>query len=146
MLALGGRLEIKDWIDSIYASKNIQHLAFLIYAACGKDPGFSPMALLNEAGRSARYSFEEFNTELVFEAETPDFSELTRQWKSCLAEAKEIVKTLPAKHAGECVLDSNLTLYEFSTMEELAESVRRDKLFFHQGRIKGVWPTVSVDK
>lgn len=42
VLALVGRLEARDWIDLILCSEQVQPLGYLAWAACGKDPGFSP--------------------------------------------------------------------------------------------------------
>lgn len=41
-LALAGRLEPRDWIDILTIHDKLQPLRFLMWAACGKDPGFSP--------------------------------------------------------------------------------------------------------
>jgi hypothetical protein len=43
VLALVGRLEVRDWIDVIESVQKIQPLGLLAWAACGKDPGFSPL-------------------------------------------------------------------------------------------------------
>jgi hypothetical protein len=52
VLALIGRLEVRDWVDLIHASERIQPLGYLAWAACGKDPGFSPLGIVQEASRS----------------------------------------------------------------------------------------------
>jgi len=59
VLALVGRLEVRDWVDLVQAGERIQPLGYLAWAACGKDPGFSPMGILDEAARTARYSADE---------------------------------------------------------------------------------------
>ncbi|MEO6402890.1 MAG: nucleotidyl transferase AbiEii/AbiGii toxin family protein, partial [Vicinamibacteria bacterium] len=41
VLALVGRLEVRDWIDAIGSHERLQPLGYLAWAACGKDPGFS---------------------------------------------------------------------------------------------------------
>ncbi len=46
VLALIGRLEARDWIDVINCHDRIQPLGYLAWAACGKDPGFSPASVL----------------------------------------------------------------------------------------------------
>ena len=55
VLALVGRVEARDWVDVIQCHERIQRLGYLAWAASGKDPGFSPAAILEQAGRSARY-------------------------------------------------------------------------------------------
>ena len=39
VLALVGRLEVRDWVDVINADRRLQPLGYLLWAACGKDPG-----------------------------------------------------------------------------------------------------------
>ena len=53
ILALAGRLESRDWIDVLTTHEKLQPLGYLAWAACGKDPGFSPASLLAEASSSA---------------------------------------------------------------------------------------------
>ncbi len=53
VLALAGRLEPRDWADVILSSERRQPLGYLAWAACGKDPGFSPAAILEQAARPA---------------------------------------------------------------------------------------------
>jgi hypothetical protein len=56
VLALVGRLEVRDWIDVITSDQRIQPLGYLAWAASGKDPGFSPRSILEQASRTGRYS------------------------------------------------------------------------------------------
>src|SRR5436190_10835300 len=76
VLALVGRLEVRDWIDVINCDERIQSLGYLAWAACGKDPGFSPEAILEHAGRSGRYSADGVS-ELAFDGDPPDARELS---------------------------------------------------------------------
>ena len=39
VLAMVGRLEVRDWVDVINADRRLQPLGYLLWAACGKDPG-----------------------------------------------------------------------------------------------------------
>jgi hypothetical protein len=55
VLALVGRLEVRDWVDVIESNQRLQPLGYLAWAAAGKDPGFSPAAILEQGARSARY-------------------------------------------------------------------------------------------
>lgn len=71
VLALVGRLEARDWVDVIVSHERVQRLGYLAWAACAKDPGFSPSAILEQAGRSARYSAAEIAA-LDFDGPPPD--------------------------------------------------------------------------
>ncbi len=61
VLALAGRDEARDYLDVLTAHEKILPLAGLVWAACGKDPGFSPdslLELLRRWRRSSKNSFE----------------------------------------------------------------------------------------
>lgn len=70
VLALVGRLEVRDWVDVIGCHEKIQRFGYLAWGACGKDPGFSPRSLLEHARRSGHYSAAEVS-ELSFEGPPP---------------------------------------------------------------------------
>jgi hypothetical protein len=59
VLALVGRLEVRDWIDVLTCDARLQPFGYLAWAASGKDPGFSPAAVLEHARRTTHYSAEE---------------------------------------------------------------------------------------
>lgn len=42
VLALVGRLEVRDWVDVIASDERLQPLGYLAWAACAKDPAFGP--------------------------------------------------------------------------------------------------------
>jgi hypothetical protein len=52
VLALTGHLDTLDWIDVLNCPNHIQALAYLVWVACGKDPGFSLASLIAAAQRS----------------------------------------------------------------------------------------------
>ena len=56
ILAMVGRLEVRDWVDAINADRQLQPLGYLLWAACGKEPGYSPGSLLAYARRTTHYS------------------------------------------------------------------------------------------
>ena len=70
ILAMAGRLEVRDWIDVINCHDKIQNAGYLFWASCGKDPGFNPASLLFEAKRSSHYSAEEIG-QLSFQGPAP---------------------------------------------------------------------------
>jgi hypothetical protein len=141
VLALVGRLEARDWVDVIESETRIQPLGFVAFAACGKDPGFSPASILEEAARSDRYSTEEIR-DLVFADEPPNAASLSRQWKGLLDTANEVVRLLPAEEVGRCVLASSGSLCKASP-DELRDSLAQgDRLIFHPGRIRGALPQI----
>jgi hypothetical protein len=144
VLALVGRLEVRDWIDVIASDERIQPLGYLAWAACAKDPGFGPGAILEGAARSGRYSADEVS-QLAFAGEPPDAADLSRRWHRILDSARQVIELLPPEHVGTCVLDLAGGLLRLRP-DELAEAMRLRRAAFHQGRIGGAMPRlVGVD-
>jgi hypothetical protein len=141
-LALVGRVEARDWVDVIACHERIQRLGYLAWAASGKDPGFGPASILEEAGRSARYSPAEIEP-LAFASDPPDVADLSRRWHAMLAEARELVPILPSQEAGKCVMDANGDLFS-GDPQRLREAVGKGALRFHQGRIRGALPQIRT--
>jgi hypothetical protein len=141
VLALVGRLEVRDWIDVIETHDRLQPLGYLAWAACGKDPGFGPFAILEGAARSSRYSAEEVG-QLAFNGAPPDAAELARRWHGMLDSASEIVALLPPDEAGTCVLDRSGGLLRASPVE-LGRMLRAGAIRFHHGRIRGALPRLK---
>lgn len=142
MLALVGRLEAREWIDVLASSERIQELGFLAWAACGKDPGFSPPAILEHAARSARYPQAEISA-LEFEGPSPDAAELARRWHGLLAEARGVVAVLPLDQVGTCVLDAGDELFR-GDAESVRDALGRGAAKFRTGSIRGVLPEVRT--
>lgn len=140
VLALVGRLEVRDWIDTIECGERLQPLGYLAWAACGKDPGFSPLALIEHAASTARYSADEVQA-LAFAGPPPDAGDLSRRWRLQLASARDIVAALPGEEAGKCVLDRTGKLVR-EPASSLTDTFLRDGLSFHSGAIRGALPQI----
>lgn len=52
-LAMGGRSETRDLVDLV-ANSEVDPLQAIVWAACAKDPGYSPFLLLNQMQRNSR--------------------------------------------------------------------------------------------
>lgn len=139
VLALVGRLEARDWIDVMGCSEKLQHLGFLAWAACGKDPGLNPDMILTEAVRSGRYTQDELAM-LDFEGSAPDAARLAREWKKLLAEARQRVAELPAEAVGQCVLTDRGELFR-GDPTQLREALHAGSIRFHRGSIRGAFPS-----
>jgi len=138
VLALIGRAEPRDWVDVVECHDRLQPLGYLAWAACGKDPGFSPASVLEHASRTTRYSAAEI-AQLAFDGAPPDAASLSRRWHEMLRGASEIIARLPAEHAGRCVLDHSGRLCR-APASELQALLAAGSLIFHAGRIRGVLP------
>jgi hypothetical protein len=138
-LALAGRLEVRDWIDTIECHKSLQQLGYLIWSACGKDPGINPAMILNDASRM-HYSREELDI-LDFGNNPPSAENLSLEWKKAITSAKKIIDILPEEHLGECVLGENGLLFNDS-IDNLLEQMKHNRIRFHKGSIGGAWPQI----
>jgi hypothetical protein len=88
-LALAARTETRDYVDIVELHK-IYPLAAIIWAACGKDEGFSPLFLLNMMRRFARLNPAKLD---IMKARNLDPQALKRAWIEMSDEAEaEIVK------------------------------------------------------
>lgn len=140
VLALVGRLEVRDWIDVIHCDGNLQPLGYLAWAACGKDPGFGPEAILEQAEQSGRYSEPEIR-QLSFEGEPPDAAQLSRSWHASLEAARDVVSALPPGEIGKAVLIGDADLFR-GDVRALRTALERGEIRFHPGRIRGALPRV----
>jgi hypothetical protein len=98
VLALVGRLEVRDWVDVIASDQRIQPLGYLAWASCGKDPGFSPRSILEHAARSD-YSALDI-AQLAFAGNPPDAAALALTWREMLQHAVEVLDCAPASAGG----------------------------------------------
>lgn len=138
LLALAGRVEVRDWIDMITCHQMMQPLGLLAFAACGKDPGYNPLMLLDEASRASRYSRAEVEM-LDWDGAVPDAEKLSRTWKTALREAEEMVTMLPSENLGDCILDRAGAVFRGS-VSALRAALDADEIVFHAGAVRGVWP------
>lgn len=141
VLALVGRLEVRDWIDVMASDERIQPLGYLAWAACGKDPGFGPRAILEGAARSGRYSADEV-AQLAFDGPPPDAAHLARRWHRVLEAATDVVSALPPARTGTCVLTPEGHLFR-GQVEALTRALVSGSVLFHEGRIRGTLPQIT---
>jgi len=138
VLALVGRVEPRDFVDTLTCHREVQPLGYLAWAACGKDPGFSPAAILEQAARTTRYAEIEL-AGLDFEGPPPSAAELSRTWHAALADAREVVGLLPADHAGRAVLEKRGAFFR-GDPQALRSALETDDLVYLPGSIRGAFP------
>ena len=143
VLALVGRLEVRDWIDLLQCDERLQPLGYLAWAACGKDPGFGPLGILEEAARSGHYSAEEVEA-LEFEGSVPDVAALSQRWRRAMADARQVVSALPTEAVGQAVLNEHADLFRGSP-QEVRQAVEAGRIRFHRGAIRGVLPQLTAE-
>jgi hypothetical protein len=142
VLALVGRLEVRDWVDVIASDERICPLGYLAWAASGKDPGWGPGAILESAARTGRYSADEVG-QLDFLGDTPDARDLALAWHRILDVAREVIGLLPPDEAGTCVLDADGGLMR-AEPRDLGTALEAGRAHFHRGRIRGALPQLAA--
>ena len=142
LLALIGRREVRDWIDVLHCDSSLQPVGYLAWAACGKDPVFSPASILEHAARTGRFVPEEV-AELSFAGAPPETSELAHRWRQALEAARAVVELLPGERAGTCVLSADSELSRLAP-DDLGPALRREEIRFRTGSIRGVLPTLHL--
>ena len=141
VLALVGRAEPRDWVDTILCDQRLQPLGYLAWAAAGKDPGLNPTMILEEAARTGRYTEAELAI-VEFEGERPTAAEMSVKWKAILQEAKQVVNTLPAAEVGKCVYQEKGRFVRLDA-DELVAALEAGLIRFHAGSLRGAFPAFA---
>ena len=137
--ALVGRTEPRDWIDVITSIRRIQPFVYLLSAACGKDPGFSPSSMLEYVARR-HYAQVEID-EKISPKGVYDAVELNRFWHEEVNRARGAVLEFPRDKVGTCVLDNEGNPFR-GDMAQLSAAMAAGEVVFHEGRICGAWPQI----
>jgi hypothetical protein len=140
VLALVGRVAVRDWIDIITCHERMSPFGCLAWAASGKDPGLGPLFIVEEAARTARYPAVEFDA-VAFDGPPPDREVLGRTWRAALDGARAIVDRLPPEEVGRAVLDAQGAPFRGS-VDDLSNALTEGRVRFHAGAIRGAVPVV----
>lgn len=98
VFALAGRDEARDLFDVLCIHEEILSLGALVWAAAGKDPGFTPLSLLELLKRRGHNRPEEFKRLRLVQ---PVDLELTKKkWIDALQEAERFIRGRPADELG----------------------------------------------
>jgi hypothetical protein len=98
MLALVGRDEPRDFLDILFIHEEILPLGALLWAAVGKDPGFTPLSMLEIARRRGKYRPEDFSRLNL--AKPVDLVTNKQVWLAALDESEKFIRTRPPGDAG----------------------------------------------
>jgi hypothetical protein len=132
VLALAGRDEPRDVLDALYFHRHLLVLGALCWAACGKDPGFTPLSLLELLRRRGRIRAEDLAR--LDLAEPVDLQSLKREWLDALDSVEPFVQSRPSDEIG-CLYYS-ASQKRFVDPREVSDAVP------HFGRPGGVLPRV----
>jgi hypothetical protein len=133
ILALAGRDEPRDVLDSLHLHRRVLGLGALCWAACGKDPGFSPLSLLELLRRRGRVREEDLAR--LDLAEPVDLQVLKRAWLEALETVEPFAASRPPGEIG-CLYYSG-SKCAFVDPREAKDAVP------HFGRPGGVLPRIA---
>ncbi|MEE8367437.1 MAG: nucleotidyl transferase AbiEii/AbiGii toxin family protein [Thermoanaerobaculia bacterium] len=138
VLALAGREEPRDLLDVLYIHEHVLVLGALCWAACGKDPGFTPLSLLELLRRRGQLRGEDLDR--LDLAEPLELPLLKKSWLQALDSVKAFVASRPSPEVG--------CLYYSAAEHAFVDPGAVDPAFAtevrpHFGRPGGVLPRVA---
>ncbi|MFW5871302.1 MAG: hypothetical protein ACOCVH_02320 [Verrucomicrobiota bacterium] len=136
ILALAGRQEARDFVDVLYLHDNLLSVGAMTWAACGKDTGYTPDFLLDQAGRHVAYT--ESDLHRLNLSKPLDIQKMKRKWIRASERAKRLIDSLPPDEIGCLYLDAG-----GKPVTPDPESVGFQDLTRHRGRVAGAWPNVK---
>lgn len=134
VLTLISRTEIRDYLDILHLHETKISLGALCWAGAGKDPGWTPDLILNEAVRTARYT--EADLKRLPLSQPVSLPQLKQKWMAAVASARDLLPKLPPKEIGCLYLDSKGQPH---TPDPGASEFPR--LHRHYGSLRGAWPS-----
>ena len=134
LLALVGRDEVRDLVDTMAVHENLLSIGALAWAAAGKDPGYSPDGIISMLNRK-RMPSEQDLARLNL-AVSIDPTELKEQFSKALEEAQEFVSSRPSADLGCFYWDSKKQEFVDADLDDPAVSP-------HFGREFGLLPNAG---
>jgi len=135
LLALVGRREPRDLLDVLDVHQSVLPLGALVWAAAGKDPGFTPLSLLDLLRRQGAYQPEDFKR--LHLTQPVDLPRLKSEWLQALADAEFFVRSRPPSEMG--------CLYYSTSEQRFVDpgSASAGDAVPHYGRPGGVLPALA---
>jgi len=133
LLALVGRDEPRDFLDVLHIHDEVLPLGALCWAASGKDPGFTPLLLLDLLRRRGQYRPEDFAPLRL--VEPVDLPQIKRHWLTLLDEIEQFVRSRPPQELG--------CLYFSPKLDKFIQPSTDEKdILLHFGRPGGILPSI----
>jgi hypothetical protein len=98
VLALAGRDEPRDLVDTLYLHQHVLELGPLVWAAAGKDPGFSPLSMLELLRRRGKIRPEELAR--LHLSVPMDVHQMKQDWMAALQSAESFAALRPPDEVG----------------------------------------------
>jgi hypothetical protein len=134
VLALAGRDEARDLVDALYLDQNVLALGPLVWAAAGKDPGFSPLSLLELLRRRGKVRPEDLAR--LHTTRPLDAGQVKQSWLKAMEYAEAFVRSRPAQEAGCLYFSPSLRIFVDPGQKDAGKTVP------HYGRPGGVLPAI----
>ena len=130
-LAASGRREPRDVVDLLWIDRHYLSLGAVVWAAVGKDPGFTPEGLLAEICRTTRYQQADFDR---LRTATPiSAAAISQQLRASLAAADAFVRAMPAGMEGQLFLKRGQPVQP--------DPADLESCIAHAGERHGHWPS-----
>jgi len=136
VLALAGRDEARDVLDALYVHQQVLALGALCWAACGKDPGFSPLSILELLRRRGRVREEDLAR--LDLASPIDLQTLKSAWLDALDSVEPFVNSRPSEEIG--------CLYYSPSRQGFVDPRTVNDAVAHFGRPGGVVPRFATSR
>jgi hypothetical protein len=133
VLAAIGRNKVRDFIDLMQLDRTYIALGVAVWAAAGKDEGYTPEMIMQELRRNSRINPASLQGVTLAQPVTP--VALKAEWLERFARAEALMATFPPAHLGCLYLDQKMQpargeRYELSWIP-------------HFGTIQGAWPKMT---
>jgi hypothetical protein len=123
-------------LDILYLDDAYLSLGAVCWAACGKDQGFTPWSLLDQARRNAKFREADLASEYL--ARPVELPALKQRWLEAAVGAEDLFARLPAAEVGCLYLDQ-----AGSPITPDPQSPAFPTLVRHFGSVRGAWPKLS---
>ncbi len=141
VLALAGRDEPRDFVDILHVHQHVLPLGALCWAAVGKDPGFTPLSLLELLKRRGRNRPEDFAR--LHLAEPFDLPAAKQTWLAALEDAEQFIRSRPADEAGALYYSTVTQRFIVPTADQ---DLAASGIVLHFGGPGGVVPRVADER
>lgn len=138
VLALAGRDEPRDFVDILFVHEHILPLGALCWAVVGKDPGFTPLSLLELLKRRGHHRAEDFaRLNLVAPL---DLGQAKATWMAALDAAEEFVRARPPEELGALYYSAR---HQTFVAPRSDTSLTDQEIVLHFGALGGVLPRMA---
>lgn len=136
VLAAIGREKVRDFIDLMYLDRTYISLGVAVWAAAGKDEGYTPEMIMQELRRKSRINPASMEGVTLASEQSP--VALKAEWLERFAAAEVLFDSFPSDPLGCLYLDKNGEPARGKTFDS--------DWVAHYGSVKGAWPKLAADQ